>query len=170
MADENASESSPEFHSEVANLAVKIALAEVAQGVYETGDKDHEPNRNYGPRVDEYQQEANQTLGQAWCAKFVYWCFLHAALQLKVDNPFPRIFGAAVLEQWGKKQNRMVTSPIAGDVLVKQHGHVGLVRAPVLASGVVPSVEGNTWAGAVHREGVYKLEKELLSNCTFIRL
>ena len=30
-----------------------------------------------------------------------------------------------------------------GDVLVRTHNHVGLVSGPVLARGIVPSVEGN---------------------------
>ncbi len=90
MGDENTSESAPEFHSAVANLAVKIALAEAVQGVYETGDKDHAPNENYGPRVDEYQRTANQTLGQAWCAKFVYWCFQSSGYTLRRSSPLGR--------------------------------------------------------------------------------
>jgi hypothetical protein len=169
MADAKPEDSPPEFHSEVAKIAVAIALAEAKQGVYETGDNDHGPNENYGPRVDEYQQAANQTLGQKWCAKFVYWCFQQAALQLAVVNPFPRIFGAKNLEEWGAKENRMVTDPMPGDVLVRTHNHVGLVTEPVLAKGIVPSVEGNTWTGSVQKEGVYK-KSELLSKCTFIRL
>jgi hypothetical protein len=162
MPDEKPQQKQPEFHPEVANVAVKIALAEAKQGVFETN------NDNRGPRVDEYQM-VNNTLGQAWCAKFAYWCFQQAALQMQVANPFPRIFGAAAVEQWGKKENRMVTEPMCGDVLVKEHRHVGLVTGPRLPGGIVPSVEGNTWAH-VHKEGVYKLEKELFSNCAFIRL
>ena len=173
MADALVPNQEPEFHSEVAALAVKIALVEAEQGVYETGDKNHEPNDNYGPKVDVYQQAANQTLGQAWCAKFVFWCFQQAALQLKATNPFPRIFGASQLERWGKKESRMVADPRSGDVLVKGHKHVGLVTGPALESGIVPSVEGNTWAKTDYdhrKEGVYVLRNEKVSKCTFIRL
>ncbi len=162
MADEKLQDRPPEFHPEVAKAAVKVALAEAAQGVFETN------NDNRGPRVDEYQMVGG-TLGQAWCAKFAYWCFMQAALKLAVDNPFPKIFGAAKLEEWGKKENRMVKDPMCGDVLVKEHHHVGIVKGPLMPGGILESVEGNTWTGAVHKEGVYK-KTEFLSNCTFIRL
>jgi hypothetical protein len=152
----------PEYHTEVAKEAVKIALMEAAQRVYEND------NDNRGPRVDEYQQVGG-TLGQPWCAKFAYWCFMQASLKLGVANPFPRIFGAVRLEEWGKKEGRMVTEPACGDVLIKQHHHVGLVTRSALDNGIVPSVEGNTW-DHVHKEGVYVLEKERFSKCTFIRL
>jgi hypothetical protein len=152
----------PEFHTEVAKEAVKIALMEAAQGVFEND------NDNRGPRVDEYQRVGG-TLGQAWCAKFAYWCFMQASLKLGVANPFPRIFGAARLEEWGKKEDRMVTDPACGDVLIKEHHHVGLVTGPRLPGEIVPSVEGNTWEH-VHKEGVYVLQKERFTKCTFIRL
>ena len=152
----------PEYHTEVAKEAVKIALMEAAQRVYEND------NDNRGPRVDEYQSVGG-TLGQPWCAKFAYWCFMQASLKLGVANPFPRIFGAVRLEEWGKKEGRMVTEPACGDVLIKQHHHVGLVTRSALDNGIVPSVEGNTW-DHIHKEGVYVLEKERFSKCTFIRL
>jgi len=165
MPDEQTQEKTPEFHREVSEAAAKAAELEEVKKVRETN------NDNRGPRVDEYQM-VNNTLGQAWCAKFVYWCFMQAALQMKVANPFPRIFGARELEKWGIREKRMVVDPMRGDVLVKEHRHVGIVTGPTIqAKGilVVPSVEGNTWKD-VHEEGVYKLERERLSNCTFIRL
>jgi len=103
-------------------------------------------------------------------AKFTYWCFVQAALQMKVANPFPRIFGARELEKWGIKEKRTVVDPMRGDVLVKLHRHVGIVTGPTIQpKGIVPSVEGNTFKD-VRKEGVYNLKREQLSNCTFIRL
>lgn len=51
----------------VAQLAVEIALEEANRGVFENA------NDNRGSRIDEYQRLANSTVGQKWCAKFVYW-------------------------------------------------------------------------------------------------
>ena len=82
----------------VAQIAVEIALAEAKNGVCENA------NDNRGPRIDEYQTAANRTVGQKWCAKFVYWCFDQAATRLGVTNPFPRIFGAAELEAWASEK------------------------------------------------------------------
>lgn len=106
----------------VAEVAVEIALAEAKQGVFEAA------NNNRGPRIDEYQKLANSTLGQAWCAKFVFWCFEQAALKMGVTNPLPRIFGAGQLEAWAIAQKKTVPIPTLGDVLVKEHRHVGLSR------------------------------------------
>ena len=163
MPDEQTQEKTPEFHREVSEAAAKAAELEEVKKVRETN------NDNRGPRVDEYQM-VNNTLGQAWCAKFVYWCFMQAALQMKVANPFPRIFGARELEKWGIREKRMVVDPMRGDVLVKLHRHVGIVTGPTIQpKGIVPSVEGNTFKD-VRKEGVYNLKREQLSNCTFIRL
>lgn len=152
--------------TKVAERAVAIAIAEASTGVFETN------NDNRGPRIDEYQMAANKKLGQKWCAKFVYWCFEQAAVELKVPNPFPKIFGSADLEDWAAKNDLLVAEPVLGDVFVKERRHVGLVTGPS-AGGVVPSVEGNTWAKsdfAHRREGVYVLKNEKVTKCTFIRL
>jgi hypothetical protein len=153
--------------SSVAALAVEIALAEAAAGVFERA------NDNRGDRVDEYQQSTSGVLGEAWCMKFVYWCFEQAARRLKVKNPMPAYFGAARFETWAKDAKQLVTEPALGDVFVKDHKHGGLVTGPALPGGTFPSVEGNTWAKsdyAHRREGVYVLNKGKVANCTFARL
>ena len=76
----------------IAELAVSIALAEAKAGVFETA------NDNRGPRVDLYATGANGVLGEAWCVKFVYWCFAQAAAKMLVTNPMPKIFAAKQLK------------------------------------------------------------------------
>jgi hypothetical protein len=97
----------------VAEVAVEIALEEAKQGVFETA------NNNRGPRIDEYQRAANNTLGQAWCAKFVFWCFEQASKRTGVSNPLPKIWGAGQLESWAISQKKTVTTPALGDVFIK---------------------------------------------------
>jgi hypothetical protein len=80
----------------VADLAVEIALQEAAAGVFERG------NDNRGDRIDEYQQSTSGRLGEAWCLKFVYWCFEQAARRLNTNNPMPAFFGAPQFEGWAK--------------------------------------------------------------------
>jgi hypothetical protein len=104
---------------------------------------------------------------------FVHWCFEQAAGRLGVQNPMPRIFGAAQLELWAIRERKMVASPARGDILIKEHRHAGLVAGPVTASGTFPSLEGNTWANsdfAHRREGVYALDDERPFKCTFARI
>jgi hypothetical protein len=163
MPDDKPQDSLLEFHDEVAAEAVKIALAEEAQGVFEND------NDNRGPRVDEYQAVGG-TLGQPWCAKFAYWCFQQAALKLGCSNPFPRIFAAGPLEKWGGEKKRLVVTPQRGNVLVWKHRHVALVTGPALDNGIVPSVEGNTWAGKIRKDGVYARMVREVSECKFVRL
>lgn len=151
----------------VADVAVEIALDEAKRGVFETA------NNNRGPRIDEYQRLANNTLGQAWCAKFGFWCFEQAALRLGVKNPFPKIWDAGRLEAWAIAQKKTVTIPALGDVFVKEHRHVGLVAGSLMASGTIQSVEGNTWAGTKfenRREGVYVLKNTKVVKCVVMRL
>jgi hypothetical protein len=151
----------------LADLAVKIAHAEATAGVFERN------NDNRGDRVDEYQKAAGGGLGEAWCAKFVYWCYDQAARRLGVKNPLPPIFGASQFESWGISQKKQVSTPALGDVFIVQHRHAGLATGPATPGGIFPSVEGNTWAKAdfAHRrEGVYALNKEKVSQCTFFRV
>lgn len=157
----------PGSRPSIAEVAVQVALEEARRGVFETN------NDNRGPRIDEYQKLANGVLGEKYCAKFVYWCFEQAAARTQGKNPMPPIFGAAELERWGQKENKMVTAPALGDILIKEHRHAGLVTGPGVSAGTFPSVEGNTWANTdfAHRhEGVYVLKNEKLVKCTFIRL
>lgn len=138
------------------DLAVQIALAEAAAG-----------------RVDEYQQSTSGVLGEAWCLKFVFWCYDQAARRLNIKNPMPAFFGAGQFETWAKGAKKLATLPARGDVFVRDHKHGGLVTGPALPGGTFPSVEGNTWAKtdyAHRREGVYALEKTQVVRCTFARL
>lgn len=151
----------------LSELAVDLAVIEARSNVFETN------NDNRGPRVDEYSVAANNTLGQAWCAKFAWWCFEQAARRIGTTNPFPRIFGALEIERWAHRNNKAVETPQKGDVLVRMHNHVGLVAGPPTRVGTVPSVEGNTWAKtdfANRKEGVYELTNRKIIECTFFRL
>ena len=163
MSEQPPAQTPPQFHDDVAAEAVKIALAEAASGVFENN------NDNRGPRVDEYQMVGGM-LGEMCCAKFAYWCFQQAAFKLNTDNPFPRLFGSARLEKWGEDHDRLFDTPQRGHVFVKAKKHVGIVTGPALDNGTFPSVEGNTYAGAVRRDGVYTLNKTLIRICRFIRL
>lgn len=120
----------------VAELAVTIALQEAAAGVFERA------NDNRGDRIDEYQQSTSGVLGEAWCMKFVYWCFEQAARRLSTRNPMPVIFGAAQFEGWARTSKKLVTSPALGDVFVKESRHGGIVTGPSIASGTFPSAGG----------------------------
>jgi hypothetical protein len=152
--------------SAVGVQAVAVAREELALGVYED-----EGNTNTGTRVDAYEQLFGMN-GLAWCAMFVYWCFNSAAKSMGVANPLPKIAAAQALLTWAQKNNRLVTDPVAGDVLIVKPGsHVGLVVGPP-SGGKVPSIEGNTWShGTVdnHKDGVYP-KSHALASCYYLRV
>lgn len=152
--------------SELALAAVEEGLQKAKSGILETSG----PNR--GPELDEIQLAANDTLGQAWCAKFAWWCYELAARKLRTKNPFPKIFLSPALETWAAREGRVVKAPDRGDVFVKAHKHTGLATGPLLPGLYVPAVEGNTWVGfgpTKSPEGVWVTSKTPASVCTFIR-
>jgi len=149
----------------LAELAVQIGIGEAKKGVIESTG----PNR--GPEVDVYQMMANNTVGQMWCAKFVWWCFETAARKLAVKNPFPRIFLSPALETWAVREGKVVKTPARGDVFVRDHKHTALVTGDLFSGGTFPAVEGNTWIGRPAKpDGVYETTKTQASKCVFIRL
>lgn len=149
----------------LAELAAQIGISEARRGVIESAG----PNR--GPDVDIYQMSANNTLGQMWCAKFVWWCFETAAVKSGAKNPFPRIYLSPALQAWAERAGKIVSTPRRGDVFVKEQRHTGLVTGGPVVNGTFPAVEGNTWIGHPAKpEGVYETTKTQSSKCAFIRL
>lgn len=152
--------------SVVGTRAVTVARQELQAGVFED-----EGNTNTGTQIDQYQREFGLH-GQPWCAMFTYWCFKTAATALGCPNPLPKIAAAQALLIWAQKNNKVVTTPEAGDLLIVRPGtHVGLVTGAARA-GRVPSIEGNTWSHGTkddHRDGVYE-KSHTVASCFFVRV
>jgi hypothetical protein len=149
---------------DLATVALKIAVAEAAEGPYETPALS-----NRGPRIDEYQT-GRATLGQPWCLKFVHWCYTQAAARLEVKNPLPHIFLVSSFLEWARKEGKVVDDPHPGDILVQKPAkHVGLLLKMPVAS-IFSSVEGNTYTTDPSKEGVYIREKRHVENYFFVRV
>jgi hypothetical protein len=148
----------------VAEMALSLALEEQARGVFE-----NPPHSNRGDRIDEYQ-EGRSSLGQAWCLKFVHWCFTQAAARLGQKNPLPKIYAVQPFLLWAYRERKVVPSPLPGDVLIKKPAkHVGLVLT-ALERGAFTSVEGNTYTADKEKEGVYIVRRLSAINYLFVRL
>ena len=148
----------------LAALALDIALAEASAGVYEDP-----PRSNRGPRVDEYQT-GRASLGQAWCLKFVHWCYTQAAVRLGCPNPLPKIYLVSAFLDWARKDDRVVATPEKGDIIAKRSAaHVGLMLTEPVASSF-SSVEGNTWATDKTKEGVFVVKRLHVINYEFVRI
>jgi len=151
--------------SSLAALALEIGLAEAEAGVYEDP-----PHSNRGPRVDVYQT-GRASLGQAWCLKFVNWCYAQAATRLSVPNPLPPIYLVSAFLDWARKQGKIVTEPMKGDILVKKPAqHVGLVLTELVGGDVFSSVEGNTFTSDPEKEGVYVVKRLHAGKYEFVRV
>lgn len=101
--------------------------------------------------------------GEAWCAKFVSWCFDNAGI------PLPKVQTskgfAAVREGWAYAVNhdQLIWKPQPGDIFLirtgnGRKGHTGIVVSVDETSGEVHTIEGNTNAKG-SREGTSVLRK-----------
>jgi hypothetical protein len=147
--------------SVLAGKALEIALG------YE-GVKELPGNR--GEFVDACLTMVGVPVGNPWCQAFVYRVYREASEALKVGNPVPRVGG--VLNHWrqtpGRKINKGKERPIAGDVLIYDHGK-GLGHIAILVQhnedGTIRTVEGNTsLSGSRNGDGVYVLNRRRLDD------
>jgi hypothetical protein len=129
------------------------------------GVREDPPGSNAGAEVTGYLAAVGLPPGNAWCAAFVYWCFLQAANALRYPNPVPRT--GSVLQQWRRAiatgvphvdaktaaGNPALVSP--GSVFYLSTGggmgHTGFVEEA--RGGKLVTVEGNT-NDSGSREGV----------------
>lgn len=128
-----------------------LAIAAGEVGYHEGRSNGHWNNRNkYAPAVPglEWAQ------GQAWCAVFVYWCFLKAGNIKKL--PAPPTAWVPTLMRWAKDHKQWSEYPAVGAVVIFGDGrHVGVVES--WDDRTVTTIEGNTNVnGSPEGDGVYR--------------
>jgi len=102
---------------------------------------------------------------------FVNWCYAQAATRLSVPNPLPPIYLVSAFLDWARKQGKIVTEPMKGDILVKKPAqHVGLVLTELVGGDVFSSVEGNTFTSDPEKEGVYVVKRLHAGKYEFVRV
>ena len=150
-----------------------IAGAALLKAVGEIGVMEDPVGSNRGTRVEEYLASVGLPPGLYWCMSFVHWCFLQAANEAGIDNPFPRTGGC--LDAWSRVRaaspNRILTkaqaiaNPAAvkpGMVFILDHGgglgHTGFVQA--VTGGALATIEGNSNPdGSSNGIGVFALNR-----------
>jgi hypothetical protein len=120
---------------------VMIAMGESMRGVHEQG------GNNRGKDVAVYQRVTN-TVGQAWCASFVSWCYQQAGIPLHDANGFAAV---KTLRNWAKTAGHWRPRddgymPPEGSIVIYTFSHTGILVAAGESSDT--TVEGNTGAGA----------------------
>lgn len=108
----------------------------IAQSQVGVAEQPHGSNK--GPEVDEYLACVGIHFPAAWCAAFVVWCHLQAAISI------PKTGG--VLDLWNKSAANRVDTPEPGDVVIFDYGggkgHTGIVEA--VSCHTITTIEGNT--------------------------
>lgn len=160
---------------------VDIAASQV--GVREQG------GNNRGPMIREYQAATWLDVGPwPWCAAFVDWCVMQwvkvpeVPALLGVANTEtwrPRTAGAWDLANWAQKKGLQIlpesAAVLAGDLILFDFSHVGIVEIPALASdNLIHTIEGNTNGkgerDSVSGDGVWRKSRQRSLAKQFIRL
>lgn len=122
---------------QIQDLALREALSQL--GVREFP-------KNRGPKVEGYLASVGLEGGQPWCAAFVYWCIERACRELDLKMQLPKTGLCERIRKWAIAQNRVVHSPLPGDLFLVVEGghahHIGFVESA--ARQFVKTVEGNT--------------------------
>ena len=164
---------------------LEIAIHEV--GVHEDG------GNNRGPRIVEYQSATwLKPAPWPWCAAFICW-ILREWLQLpeareklllrnnlSVETWRPKTAGAFDFERWAKEKGLAVLNKKslakAGDLVVFDFSHNGIVVKDQLSPDSIECIEGNTnGSGSGQRDsnagdGVWRKRRSASLARSFIRL
>jgi hypothetical protein len=154
--------------------AASLAAAALAVAIAEIGTMEDPVGSNRGRRVEEYLASTGLGGGFFWCMAFVHFCFMTAAKQRGVPNPFPRTAGC--IDAWNRASAFRITrqaalqSPdrvVPGAVFIFDYGngagHTGFVRSSV--GGALRTVEGNSNPdGSRNGIGVFEINRRNIAN------
>ncbi len=162
---------------------VEIATREV--GVQEVG------GNNRGPRIVEYQSATwLKPAAWPWCAAFICWIIREWLKEAEVQTAYsltgtraieawrPRTAGAFDFERWAKEKNLRVlprtAKAKAGDLVIFDFSHIGIVVKDQLGTSTIETIEGNTNASGLRDsssgDGVWRKRRPVSSARSFIRL
>ena len=162
---------------------LEIATHEV--GTHEVG------GNNCGPRIVEYQSATwLEPAPWPWCAAFICWILREwlkspevlAKLSLRNDKEGekwrPQTAGAFDFERWAKEKGVAVLKPSAlakaGDLVIFNFSHIGLIVKDQISPESIECIEGNT-NGSGQRDsnagdGVWRKRRSASLVRSFIRL
>jgi hypothetical protein len=162
---------------------LEIATHEV--GTHEIG------GNNRGPRIVEYQSASwLKPAPWPWCAAFICWILREwlkspevlAKLSLRnnkeAENWRPQTVGAFDFERWAKEKGLAVLNKKslakAGDLVVFEFSHIGIVVKDQISPESIECIEGNT-NGSGQRDsnagdGVWRKRRSAKLVRSFIRL
>lgn len=136
----------------------------------ELGVKEHPPNTNTGPRVNQYLASAGLGPGFPWCMAFVNWCYRQAGLDIKHPNEA----SVGFFEDWARQKGYLVSAPKRGDIACYRFDsdnwpdHVGIVEE--VGPGRITAVEGNTALDNDANGGMVMRRSRSILICKFARI
>lgn len=142
-----------------------------------------ESRANAGREIDHMLRNAGITVAAPWCAAFVQDVTDSAARALGVVNPLDAVKLEALVQSyvnWAESEGRMfrdASKVVPGDLVCfkfapyTRWNHIGIVRVPPTAEGVLKTIEGNTnVAGSREGDGVYEKSRNVVKDrVCFIR-
>ena len=162
---------------------LEIATHEV--GTHEDG------GNNCGPRIVEYQSATwLKPAPWPWCAAFICWILgewlkspeVLAKLSLRNDKEGekwrPQTAGAFDFERWAKEKGLAVLKPStlakAGDLVIFNFSHIGLIVKDQISADSIETIEGNTNGGGQRDsnagDGVWRKRRAASLVRSFIRI
>jgi len=162
---------------------LEIATHEV--GTHEVG------GNNCGPRIVEYQSATwLKPAPWPWCAAFICWILREwlkspevlAKLSLRNDKEGekwrPQTAGAFDFERWAKEKGVAVLKPSAlakaGDLVIFNFSHIGLIVKDQISPDSIETIEGNTNGGgqrdSTTGDGVWRKRRAANLVRSFIRI
>lgn len=151
---------------------------QIARGLI--GVEEHPRGSNRGSEVDKFLNRAGVPPGNPWCMAFVYTCVDDAAKQLGIANPMAAIEdkgSCSAVFHWAKTHNKLVSSPIPGDIFLcvggeSGHYHTGFVAGAVDADSHFATLEGNSNNdGSAEGYAVVKRSPgRRVTSCDYVRL
>jgi hypothetical protein len=129
-------------------------LDEVLRIAYkEIGQSENPPGSNKGVKVNAFLSSVGLLPGNAWCAAFVFWCFMMACLKLHLTLRVYKTGGC--MQHWKKTCGMRILAKEAindptmvepGDIFIINFGdgkgHCGLVTN--VEGNLIYTIEGNT--------------------------
>jgi hypothetical protein len=159
-------------------LPTGLAGAALGIAASQVGVMEDPLGSNRGREVDAYLDSVNCPRGSFWCMGFVHWCFMKAAEEKGVANPFPKTAGC--LDAWNRvgraQPARRITAQqaLANPGLVRPGlvfildfgggaGHTGFVKQSL--GGALRTIEGNSNDGGSRNGlGVFDLNRRKVTD------
>lgn len=147
MTDQNTAVKPPHTPQELAQYALKLAIASIGQG-------EQPPKSNWGPFVSKCLLGVGINFPAAWCQAFAHEMYAQAATALCMQNPVVKTGGVQACWNATTHKKLLPKDFLANPAIIKpgdqfifheaNGGHTGIVEFVDVANKTIHTIEGNT--------------------------